>query len=205
MGSTLLLLGGFLLLVAAVGVALSGIGRLGPLRSTLQKLQDSSSQIRVRDAFLLLVGFAVLAQFLGLEVILGAFIAGAVLRLIDCHGAMTHSQFRAKLEAVGFGVFIPFFFVTSGMGLDVRAVFGSGAAALAPAPVFLPALLLVRGLPAASTAPRSAPGAQWRRGSCRLPRYRSSSRPRISGSSWGKTLNGWREPGIVSHLPRPEV
>lgn len=148
-GSTLLLLGGFVLLVGAVGVALAGIGRLGPLQSTLRRLQDSSAQIRVRGAFFLLAGFAVLAQFLGLEVILGAFIAGAVLRLIDRDGAMTHPQFRAKLEAVGFGVFIPFFFVTSGMELDLRAVLGGGAASLAPVPVFLLALLLVRGLPAA--------------------------------------------------------
>ena len=147
-GSTLLLLGGFLLLVAAVGVALAGISRLDPLQSALRKLQDSSAQIRVRGAFLLLVGFAVLAQVLGLEVILGAFIAGAVLRLIDRGGMMTHPQFRGKLDAVGFGVFIPFFFVTSGMELDLGAVFGGGAASLAPVPVFLLALLLVRGLPA---------------------------------------------------------
>ncbi len=53
---------------------------------------------------LLLAGFAVLAQLLGLEVILGAFIAGAVLRLLDRGGMMTHPRFRAKLEAVGFGV-----------------------------------------------------------------------------------------------------
>lgn len=136
-GSTLLLLGGFLLLVAAVGVALAGIGRLDPLHSALRRLQDSSAQIRVRGAFLLLVGFAVLAQVLGLEVILGAFIAGAVLRLIDRNGVMTHPQFRGKLDAVGFGVFIPFFFVTSGMELDLGAVFVggglSGARARVPA------------------------------------------------------------------------
>ena len=147
-GSTLLLLGGFLLLVAALGVALAGIGRLDALRSTLRRLQDSSAQIRVRGAFLLLVGFAVLAQVFGLEVILGAFIAGAVLRLIDRNATMTHPRFREKLDAVGFGVFIPFFFVTSGMELDLGAVFGGGAASLAPVPVFLLALLLVRGLPA---------------------------------------------------------
>ncbi len=147
-GSTLLLLGGFLLLVAAIGAALAGIGRLDPLQSALRRLQDSSAQIRVRGAFFLLVGFAVLAQVLGLEVILGAFIAGAVLRLIDRNGVMIHSQFRTKLEAVGFGIFIPFFFVTSGMELELGAVFGGGAASLAPVPVFLLALLLVRGLPA---------------------------------------------------------
>ena len=148
-GTTLLLLGGFVLLVVAIAVALAGAGRLGPLRSTLQRLQDSSAQIRVRGAFLLLVGFAVLAQYLGLEVILGAFIAGAVLRLLDHDEAMTHPQFRQKLEAVGFGVFIPFFFITSGMEFDLRSLFGGGLAALAPVPVFLAALLLVRSLPAA--------------------------------------------------------
>jgi Kef-type K+ transport system membrane component KefB len=80
-----------------------------------------------------------------LEVILGAFIAGAVLRLIDRDEMMTHTFFHQKLEAVGFGVFIPFFFVTSGMLFDVGSLFSSGAA-LVPVPVFLLALLLARGL-----------------------------------------------------------
>jgi len=146
--ATLLLLCGFVALVAAIGVALAEVGRSRGLQSALRMLQDTSAQIRVRGALLLLVGFAVLAQFLGLEVILGAFIAGAVLRLLDSGGAMTHPSFRSKLDAVGYGVFIPFFFVTSGMELDLGAVFGGGAASLATVPVFLLALLLVRGLPA---------------------------------------------------------
>ncbi len=102
----------------------------------------------MRNAFLLLVGVALSALLLGLEVIPGACIADAVPRLIDRNGMMTHPQFRTKLEAVDFGVFIPFF-VTSGMELDLRAVFGGGVASLATVPVFLLALLLVRGLPAA--------------------------------------------------------
>ena len=60
---------------------------------------------------------------------------------------MTHPRFRGKLEAVGFGVFVPVYFVTSGMGLDLGALFGDGGSALL-IPVFLLALLLVRGLPA---------------------------------------------------------
>jgi Kef-type K+ transport system membrane component KefB len=60
---------------------------------------------------------------------------------------MTHPQFRLKLEAIGFGVFIPFFFVSSGLRFDGGALFAS-AASLALVPVFLAALLLVRGLPA---------------------------------------------------------
>jgi Kef-type K+ transport system membrane component KefB len=146
-GSTLLLIVTFIVLVVAIGVALAKVERFGRVSSVLQRLQDTSAQIRVRGALVFLIGFAVLAQSLGLEVILGAFIAGAVLRLIDRDEMMTHTFFHQKLEAVGFGVFIPFFFVTSGMLLDVRALF-SGGAALAPVPVFLLALLFARGLPA---------------------------------------------------------
>jgi Kef-type K+ transport system membrane component KefB len=146
-GSTLLLIVTFIVLVVAIGAALAKVERFGRVSSVLQRLQDTSAQIRVRGALVFLIGFAVLAQSLGLEVILGAFIAGAVLRLIDRDEMMTHTFFHQKLEAVGFGVFIPFFFVTSGMLLDVRALF-SGGAALAPVPVFLLALLLARGLPA---------------------------------------------------------
>ena len=147
-GSVVLLIGVFVLVVGAIGVALAEAERLRWLSAVLQRLQDSSAQIRVRGALLLLVGFAVLAQSLGLEVILGAFIAGTVLRLVDKDAMLTHPLFRRKLEAVGYGVFIPFFFVVSGVELDVGALFAGGGAALAPVPVFLLALLLARGLPA---------------------------------------------------------
>src|SRR5215210_3387202 len=109
--------------------------------------EDSTS---VWSTLLLIGGFVVLvvvAQLFGLELILGAFFAGAVLRLLDRDEMMTHTGFHTKLQAVGFGVFIPFFFITSGMQLDVRALL-SGGAALALVPVFLLALLLARGLPA---------------------------------------------------------
>jgi len=146
--STLLLIGAFVVLVVAIGLALAEAEHSSRLSSALAKLQDSSAQIRVRGAFLLLIGLAVIAHVFGLEVILGAFFAGAVLRLLDRDEMMTHTGFHTKLQAVGYGVFIPFFFVTSGMQLDVRALL-SGGATLALVPVFLLALLLTRGLPAA--------------------------------------------------------
>src|SRR5918993_266545 len=150
--STLLLIGGFVGLVIATGLALAEVEHSSRLSSALARLQDSSAQIRVRGAFLLLIGLVVVAQLFGLELILGAFFAGAVLRLLDRDEMMTHTGFHTKLQAVGFGVFIPFFFITSGMQLDVRALL-SGGAALALVPVFLLALLLARGLPAALYRP----------------------------------------------------
>jgi Kef-type K+ transport system membrane component KefB len=151
-GSTILLIGGFVVLVIATGLALAEVEHSSRLSSALLRLQDSSAQIRVRGAFLLLVGLVVVAQLFGLEVILGAFFAGAVLKLLDRDGMMTHTGFHTKLQAVGFGVFIPFFFITSGMQLDVGALL-SGGSALALVPVFLLALLLARGLPAALYRP----------------------------------------------------
>ncbi len=146
--STIFLIGGFVALVVATGVALAGFERSTRLSSAIRRLQDTSAQIRVRGAFLLLVGFVVVAQLFGLEVILGAFFAGAVLKILDRDETMTHAGFHTKLQAVGFGVFIPFFFIVSGMQLDVGALLAGGAA-LALVPLFLISLLLARGLPAA--------------------------------------------------------
>jgi len=142
-----LLLAGLFAVAVAIGLGVAGVEHSRRLRDTLVRLQDTTAQIRVRGAFVLLVGFVALAATLGLEAILGAFLAGALLTLIDRDRAMTHPQFRHKLEAVGFGVFIPVFFVTSGVRYDLDALTSSGST-LAKVPIFLVALLVVRGLPA---------------------------------------------------------
>ena len=146
-GATLVLIGSLLGLAAVVLVVVRGAQHSMRIRSDLLRLQDTTAQIRVRGALVLLVGFAAAAQQLGLEVILGTFAAGAMLTLADPDRAMTHPDLRHKLEAIGFGVFIPIFFVTSGVRFDLGALAGS-ASALAMVPLFLLALLLVRGLPA---------------------------------------------------------
>ena len=144
---TLILLSIFGLVVVLVGIAIAGVERSMSLSRVLRRLQDTTAQIRVRAAFMLLIGFTALADTVGLETILGAFAAGALLSLIDRDEAMTHPQFRLKLEAVGFGVFIPVFFVTSGLRFDLNALFASGST-VARVPLFLLAIFLVRGLPA---------------------------------------------------------
>jgi Kef-type K+ transport system membrane component KefB len=143
-GATLVLLGGLLGLALTVFVVVRGAQRSMRIRTDLLRLQDTTAQIRVRGALVLLVGFAAAAQRLGLEVILGTFAAGAILSLADPDRAMTHADLRRKLEAIGFGVFIPIFFVTTGVRFDLGALGGS----FEMVPLFLAALLLVRGLPA---------------------------------------------------------
>ena len=146
-GSTLLLLGALFALGAVIFTVVSGAERSMRLRAELVRLQDTTAQIRVRAALVLFVGFAALAETLGLEVILGTFIAGAIVSLIDRDQVMTHPAFRRKLEAVGFGFFIPVFFVTSGVRFDLDALTSSASSALM-VPIFLAALLAVRGIPA---------------------------------------------------------
>jgi Kef-type K+ transport system membrane component KefB len=146
-GATLLLIGGLVLHAAVVFIAARGAERSMAIRSDLVRLQDTTAQIRVRGAVVLLVGFAAIADKLGLESILGAFMAGAILSLLDRDQAMTHPEFRGKLEAVGFGVFIPVFFVASGVNYDLDALVAS-ASNVIMVPIFLAALLAARGLPA---------------------------------------------------------
>jgi Kef-type K+ transport system membrane component KefB len=146
-GSTLLLIGSLLALAAAVLFAVRGAQRSMRIRDDLLRLQDTTAQIRVRGAMVLLVAFAAIAEALGLEAILGTFMAGAILALLDSDQAMTHPQFRLKLEAIGFGFFIPVFFVTTGVRYDLDALLASASTVLM-VPLFLAALLAVRGLPA---------------------------------------------------------
>ncbi len=146
-GSTVILLAGLALLALVIFLATRAAERSGRIKADLLRLQDTTAQIRVRGAVVLLVGFAAVAQTLGLEVILGTFIAGALLRLADRDEAMTHPDFRPKLNAIGFGFFIPVFFVSSGVGFDLSALFAE-TSTLVMVPIFLAALLAVRGLPA---------------------------------------------------------
>ena len=145
--SKVILLGGLFVVAVLVALLIAGVEHSRALGYVLRRLQDTTAQIRVRAAFVLLVGLVALATELGLEVILGAFIAGAIISLVDRDRAMTHPDFRRKLEAAGFGIFIPVFFVTTGVKYDLDAL-TADMSTLLHVPIFLAALLLVRGLPA---------------------------------------------------------
>ncbi len=145
--ATLLLIAALLGMALALYLVVTGAERSRLVMADLQHLQDTTAQIRVRGAIVVLIAFAALAETLGLEVILGAFAAGAVLTLVDRDRYMTHPLLRGKLEAIGFGFFVPVFFVTSGVRFDLDALVDS-MDALVKVPVFLLALLVIRGLPA---------------------------------------------------------
>jgi Kef-type K+ transport system membrane component KefB len=100
---------------------------------------DSSSQTPVRITMLLLVSLLVLAGELGLDVVLGAFAAGVVLRVTLPRG---DERLERKLDGLAFGFFIPAFFVVSGMQVDIQSILHSPARLA----VFFLLLLAVRGL-----------------------------------------------------------
>lgn len=147
LGGRLLLLA--LLLGVLVVIALAVRGAAHSMRITwlIDRLADTSAQIRVRLTVLLVAGLALAAQLLGFEAILGAFLAGLLVRALDPDPQRTHPLYPVKLEAVGFGLLVPIFFVTSGLTLDLRGLVAHPAALLV-VPLLLAGLLLVRGLPA---------------------------------------------------------
>lgn len=142
----LAVLGAFVAAAVAITLAVRAASH-GATAGAILRLQDTTAQIRVRGAVLMLVGLVAIARGFGLEIILGAFAAGAILGTIDRDERSTHPHFRTKLDGIGYGLFVPVFFVASGLRFDLGALFGS-AATVATVPVYLVALLLVRGLPA---------------------------------------------------------
>ena len=146
-GAQVVLLVEYAGLVTAIGILIAVAGRSHRVRAALVHLQDTTAEIRVRGAVLLVVVLVVLAEHFGLETILGAFIAGTVVGVIDRDDAMTHPQFRVKLEAIGYGFLVPVFFVSSGVVFDLDALLDDPST-LALVPVFVVCLLVVRGIPA---------------------------------------------------------
>ncbi len=113
--------------------------------SALERSIEASNQLAVRLAALLVFGLAALAAQLGLDVVLGGFVAGMITRMA-VRGREV-SVLESKLSAVGFGLLIPFFFIVSGVEFDLDALLASPSALL-KLPLFLGLFLVVRGLPA---------------------------------------------------------
>lgn len=131
--------------LAAIGVAVLATRPQPPsLLDIMRRHLYTSSQLPVRIALALLAVMIWLAFELGLDTLLGAFVAGMILRLLLSRNRV--EQLESKLAAVGYGVFIPVFFVVTGITFDLDALLDSPSA-LARVPVFLVLFLVVRGLP----------------------------------------------------------
>ncbi len=102
-----------------------------------------SPQTKVHGAIALLVGFVILTQFLGTEMILGAFLAGAVLSLLNPTG---YEPVRHRLEGIGFGFFVPVFFIAVGIRFDLVALVRNPRALLF-AVIFLVAAFAIKIVP----------------------------------------------------------
>jgi len=138
-------------LILVAFVALAVVVAIAAVRSSHRTLPlfertiEKSSQLAVRWIVVLVFALALLASKLGLDLLLGGFAAGLIARQV-----MQKSEvpaFDSKLTAVAFGVFVPFFFVVSGMRLDVNALFAGPSGVLKLA-LFFVLFLVVRGTPA---------------------------------------------------------
>jgi Kef-type K+ transport system membrane component KefB len=111
----------------------------------IERTLEASSQLGVRLAVVLVFGLVALASTLGLDLLLGGFVAGMITRLALRGREL--DVFESKLTAVGYGFLIPFFFVTSGMAFNAEELF-TDPAALVKLPLFVALFLIVRGVPA---------------------------------------------------------
>jgi Kef-type K+ transport system membrane component KefB len=133
-----------LVAVGVLALVLSFAPRLvrgNRLERILQEGEGSTAQTTIRWTVVLLLLLLVIAEEFGLDVVLGAFLAGIVLRRWapgDVH------SLEDKLDAIGYGFFIPLFFVASGMSLDIRSIAGAPLRLA----VFFVLFLAVRGVPA---------------------------------------------------------
>jgi len=128
----------------AIAVALASVRLAWHGWPALEKTFEASSQLAVRITVVLVFGLVLLASKLGLDVLLGGFVAGMITRAaLKGHELQI---FESKLTAVGFGFFVPFFFVTSGLEFNLGAL--GSAEALAKMALFFVLFLVVRGTPA---------------------------------------------------------
>jgi Kef-type K+ transport system membrane component KefB len=143
--------GHFIALASVVAVGLIAIilslvpwlAKSKTVKAILEEGQDATAQITLRWAVVLLFALLAFASRFGLDVVLGAMLAGIVLRIWTRRLNLDTENLERKFDTVGYGIFIPIFFISSGMTIDLTAIIHSPLRLL----VLLALLLVVRGLP----------------------------------------------------------
>lgn len=149
------------LLFGAVALAFAKIPqwlRTDRVLAVIERGHETSSQTAVRLTALLLVALLAVAEGFGLDVVLGAFIAGIIIKQLS--PANEEAVLQKKVEGIAFGVFIPIFFIVSGARLDVDSIVENPSLLL----IFFVLLLVVRGIPQFFIYRRAIPQAKERAG-----------------------------------------
>ena len=201
-----LLLVAFALLAVAAAVAAPHV-RPHRIVSIIERTMEATGQLAVRLSVFVLAALVYLTSRLGLDLVLGAFSAGMLVSIAA--GPESRRLLQPKLDAVAFGVFVPIFFVVTGMRFDLKAVDGE-AAGIEKLILFLLLFLVVRGLPSYVLA-RRALSVPDRRA---LALYASTGLPLIvavttlgiaAGEMRASTAAGLVGAGMVSVLVYPVV
>jgi len=133
-------------LVGALALGLTVVpwlARSAAVQRIVTEGQEATGQVTLRWAMVLLFVLLAVASRFGLDVVLGAVLAGMVLRGWTQHLKMDTVSLEHKFDAVGYGLFIPIFFVSSGMSLDLKSISEDPLRLL----LFFVLLVVVRGLP----------------------------------------------------------
>ena len=168
---SVLLLVLFALVAVAAAVAAPHV-RPHRIVAVIEKTMEATGQLAVRLSVLVLAALVYLTSQLGLDVVLGAFSAGMLVSIAA--GPASRRVLQPKLDAVAFGVFVPIFFVVTGMRFDLDAVIGDSAG-IAKLALFLVLLLVVRGLPTLVLSREALPAGERRA----LALYASTGLPLI--------------------------
>ena len=133
-------------LVGALALTLTFVPRLArsaAVQRVVTEGQEATGQVTLRWSMVLLFALLAVASRFGLDVVLGAVLAGMVLRGWTRHLNMDTDSLEHKFDAVGYGLFIPIFFISSGMSFDLKSISEDPLRLL----IFFVLLLVVRGLP----------------------------------------------------------
>jgi len=149
-------------LITAGAIYLASRGTHHRLHALINATLHTSGQFAVRMVVLLLTSLVALSLALDLDMLLGAFAAGVIAKLLLADATPHDAEIiEGKVEALGFGFFVPVFFIFTGVTFDLQALLDSTTAMLL-LPLFVVLLLLVRGLPGMLSAPADAVGADKR-------------------------------------------
>jgi Kef-type K+ transport system membrane component KefB len=165
--------------------------RTNRVMAVIERGQETSAQTAVRLTALLLVALLAIAEDFGLDVVLGAFIAGIITKQLV--PADEQSGLQTKVEGIAFGVFIPIFFIVSGARLDISSILANPSLLL----VFLVLLLIVRGIPQFFLYRRAIPHAKERAG---FSLYVATALPIIVAVTSVELASGIMRPSVAAAL-----